>query len=116
MEGNITVKCHFEKVPLKIKRICSNRSVGLFVASTCERHMNPYVPMDTGMLSQNTIVEPFKVTYNQEYAKRCFYGWDLNFRKEKHPLATSRWDKATESAKGNVIAKEISTYISKGRF
>lgn len=116
MGSEVKVTCHLENVPVKIKNICNNRSVGLFVATTWERYMNPYVPMDTGILSQNTTIEPFKITYEQMYATHCFYGEGFNFRKEKHPLATARWDKATESAKGNVIAKEISEYLAKGDF
>lgn len=94
-----------------LKRILGNNRVGTFVASTCERFMNPYVPMDTGMLAQNTLVEPFKVTYNQPYAHRQFNGNGFNFSRDMHPLATSHWDKAMQSARGNDIANEVSIYI-----
>lgn len=110
----ITVQLN--NVPRKIKSICSNRKVGLFLATTCDKHMNPYVPMDTGTLSQDTTDEPFKVTYNQPYAKAMFYGTHLNFNKEKHPLATAQWHKAMEAAKKGQIAREVTEFIRRGGF
>lgn len=83
----------------------------MFLAETCAKEMNPYVPMDTGMLSQNYITEPFKVTYTSVYAHRQFNGDGFNFSKEMHPLATSHWDKAMVSAKKTKIAKEVTDYI-----
>lgn len=110
------VKVDLSNVPRKIKSICSNPKVGLFLASTCERYMNPYVPMDTGTLSQDTTVEQFRVTYNQPYAHRMFEGTNLNFNKEKHPLATAHWEKAMEVARKNDIATDVTNYIRKGGF
>lgn len=52
---------------------------------------DPYVPYDTGKLSQNVTVSDKGVTYNQPYARRVFYGDWINFHKDKHPLATARW-------------------------
>lgn len=110
------VKMDLSGVAPKIKRIAANRKVGLFLATTCERYMNPYVPMDTGMLAQNTVVEPFRVYYNQDYAKKVYNGTNRNFSKEKHPLATAKWDEAMISAKRNQIAKEVTEYINRGGF
>lgn len=94
-----------------LDRILSNRKLGLFAAETCARHMNKFIPMDTGMLSQNFITQPFKVIYTSPYAHRVFYGEHFKFNKELHPLATAHWDKATSSASGRQIAKEIETFI-----
>lgn len=110
------VKVNLAGVIPKIKTIASNRKVGLFLASTCERYMNPYVPMDTGMLAQNTVVEPFRVYYNQNYAADVYEGNGRNFHKDKHPLATAKWDEAMISAKRNQIAKEMTEYIKRGGF
>lgn len=88
-----------------------DKDLGIFVAETCARYMNPYIPMDTGALSQNYITEPYKVTYTSVYARRIFYGEGMNFSKEKHPLATARWDRATEAAKKGAIAREVERYI-----
>lgn len=95
------------------KRICGNNNVGTFMAETVLRYMTPYVPMDSGMLSQNVTTEPFKLTYNVPYAKYQFNGNGFNFSKEKHPLATAHWDKATQNAKSTQIAKEVTKYIGR---
>lgn len=92
------------------KRIFDN-SVGLFMAQTCAKYMDKFIPMDTGMLAQNYVVEPYQVTYTQPYALRCFMGESMNFRKDKHPNATARWDQATSKVHGNDIANEVTQYI-----
>lgn len=111
------VKVDLSNAPRKIKSTVNNVKVGLFVASTCEKYMNTYVPMDTGMLSQNTTIQPFRVIYNTEpYATYIYHGAGLNFNKEKHPLATAYWDKAMLSARKNDISRQVSDYLRKGGF
>lgn len=94
-----------------VKRITGDRRVGIFTAESFAKHANPFVPMYTGALSQNYKTEPYKVTYTAPYARKMFYGTGFNFSKESHQLATARWDKATKTAKGNVIAKEVEEFI-----
>lgn len=96
-----------------LKRIVGNDKVGLFMAETCARYMDKYIPMDTGMLAQNYTTQPFEVTYNQLYAHKMFVGDGLNFNKEKHPLATARWDIACQNAKSNQIAREITEFVER---
>ena len=107
------IKMDLSGVPVKISKICKSEKVGLYFAQQAERLMAPYVPMDTGMLVDNTTVEPFKVTYDSPYAHHIFEGHGLNFNKEKHPLATERWDNAMSVAKGSQLANEVSNFIRK---
>lgn len=107
----VSIKVDIFNPSKSIKNIVENDKVGLFAAETCARYMNKFIPMDTGMLSQNFITQPFKVIYTSPYAHRVFYGEHFKFNKEHHPLATARWDKATSSASGRQIAKEIETFI-----
>lgn len=93
------------------ERICNSDQVGLFLAETCARHMMPYVPMDTGVLSQTYTTDPFKVTYTSIYAHYQYEGTNFNFSKEQHPLATSHWDKAMIVAKRGTIAQEVTDYL-----
>ncbi len=53
---------------------------------------DPYVPYNTGRLSENVTVNSDGITYHQPYARRVYYGDYMNFRKDKHPLATARWN------------------------
>lgn len=98
-------------MPKKVTKICDNEKLGRYAAETFARLMTPYVPMDTGTLSQSYTTEPYKVIYNQPYAHRLYEGEGFNFSKEKHPLATAHWDEAAKAAKGTQFAKEITNYI-----
>ena len=123
-----------------------NNQVGLFTAETCAKHMNPYVPKDSGTLSQNYTTKPWKVTYTSPYAHYQYVGVvygpsypifengtvvgfyspkgkkkhptekSIKYSKKQHPLATSKWDKAAKASKGNVIAREIENFIKRGQF
>lgn len=44
----------------------------LFLANSCFRRMQKYVPFDTGALSTTAIVQPGSVTYTQPYAHRQY--------------------------------------------
>lgn len=124
-----------------VNRILGNNKVGLFTAETCARYMVPYVPMESGTLSQNYTTEPWKVIYNQPYAhyqytgqaygpsfpisqggatvgffskpgeKKHPTGKPLKYSKGQHPLATSKWDVAMKNAKIGQVANEISNYL-----
>ena len=94
-------------------RILKNDRVGWFVASSCAKRMDKFVPMDTGMLSMNYTVEPFQVTYRSLYAHYQYTGKGFHFSRDRHPLATSYWNKAMTSADLNTIASEVSEYIKR---
>ena len=72
---------------------------------------SPYVPMRYGLLDQNVDINDQFVHYKQPYAKRMYEGVNLNFSKEKHPLATAYWDKAMMAAKGGQLVNDITNYI-----
>jgi hypothetical protein len=95
-----------------INRILDD-DVGTFMAETCGRYFNKFVPMQTGMLSQTYETKPFELIYNQPYARKMYYGDGFNFSKEKHPLATSRWDKASFEVNKRKIASEVTKYINR---
>lgn len=110
------VRLEFSRIPRKLDKICKSEKIGLYMAQQAERLMAPYVPMDTGMLVDNTTVEPFKVTYNSTYAHHIYEGINLNFNKEKHPLATARWDRAMNIAKAGQLATEVTNFIKKNGY
>lgn len=105
------VKVDISGIPKKVDRICRHNGLGIYAAETFARLMVPYVPMDTGTLSQSYTTEPRKVIYNQPYAHRLYEGEGFNFSKEKHPLATAHWDEAAKAAKGKQFADELAKYI-----
>ena len=93
-------------------RILDNPT-GIFVAETCARYFNDFVPMKNGELSQTYTTEPFKIRYEQLYAHHIYTGSNLNFSTEKHQNATSYWDKAGMAAHGGEISKEITEFIKR---
>lgn len=107
--------------------------VRLFANSEYYRHMFPYIPRATGMLSESVDIQEDGVHFRQPYAQFLYYGklmvgengspWarknerkhvvnqDLNFSTEKHPLATDHWDEPTKLNHGDAIAEAVKKYI-----
>lgn len=88
-----------------------NKAFNIYQAQSLERYMNPFVPMQTGILSQTTSISADSlagyVTYNSVYASRQYHGTGFNFSTEQHPLATSEWDKAMITLKGVQYVQEL---------
>lgn len=54
-----------------------------------------YMPFNTGNLRSSGIrgtkIGSGRVEYNAPYAKKTYYGFHMNFRKDKHPKAGPIW-------------------------
>lgn len=72
------------------RRITSNNNL-LFATTTLARHLDPYVPFRSGVLSRTVKPTVNGVEYIQPYARRLYYGEKFNFTKAFHPLATAKW-------------------------
>lgn len=89
-----------------------NGKVQKFFTETCYKHMDKYVPMDTGALSRNVDVKSDSITYQSVYANYMYKGISksgkpFNYNKDKHPYAGSYWDKRMVSAEMKDIIKEV---------
>jgi hypothetical protein len=119
-----------------VSRLGINKRLQLFFANAALRKMNPYTPFDSGIMAQNTIVtatnEYAEILYNSPYAHyqwlgelmlapngssyagfgetKHYVGKDLKQNKEKHPLASSRWDKAMWDAHKEEVQSEVDLY------
>ena len=101
------------------------------------QYMEPYVPMQTGILAQSPTVDEHGVHYNQPYAHYQYEGLvygpnipitqdgvvigffskpgetkhptgeHLQYSKEMHPLATDHWDKAMMRDRGDEFCLEV---------
>ena len=92
-----------------------NGRVQKFFTNTCAKKMDKYVPFDEGNLADYHL-ESDAVVYEQPYARYQYYGLSkngkpLNYHTDKHPLATSYWDKKMVSAEMDDIVKEVQDYI-----
>lgn len=105
------------KVDVDLMRSCNNRltdSVKQSIADTAFKLMTPYVPMDTGTLAFTVDVNPKEVHYKSNYAYKQYNGVNFNFDKEKHKLATARWDEAMMVADGDKLLKAARKFIKRG--
>lgn len=107
------------------------------VHNTYAKFLDPYVPMDEGVLAHDVTVTPEYVQYNSPYAHYMYTGivygpnipimsngeiigyWSppnqakhptgasIDYSKEKHPLATHHWDKAAMDSQGDVFKSDV---------
>ena len=79
-----------------------NGDTQLFLANTCFRRMQKYVPFDTGTLSTHATVIPRSVTYEEQYTTNKGKG-----------IRGKYWDKRMVSAEKELIVKEVEAYAKK---
>ena len=94
-----------------LERIAENKQLGTFIATSVAKHLDKYVPMRDGTLADTLEIEPFKITYIQPYAEKMYLGEGFNFSKDKHPLATAKWDKVGMQTERDAIVREINRFI-----
>jgi len=100
-----------KSVPRLINDLGFNAPFNIAVAESAGRYMNPFVPMQTGILSQTydtgaDLLGGY-VRYTQPYAHYQYNGVGFNFSHEQHPLATHHWDKAMMLSKGDQFTREV---------
>lgn len=79
---------------LKARAKAAERALSGRVLSDCE----PFVPYDTGALSQSGVVGEGVIVYDVPYAQVVYHGAGMRFQTEKHPLATAAWFEAAKAA------------------
>ncbi len=95
----------------------ANGRVQKFFTKTCAKHIDKYVPMQTGNLADYRIVDDL-IIYNQQYARYQYYGVRedgshkiVNRTLIYHPLASSYWDRKMVSAELDDVIKETQAYL-----
>ena len=101
------------------EKVTSDR-FGRFVSLEWKRQIDPYTPLDTGVLmgktGQTVDILPFKLHYKSKYAEPVYYGYDMNFQK-KNPYSTYEWDKAAEKAgQKDKLYRTLNNALQSGRF
>lgn len=84
-----------------------NGDTQLFLANTCFRRMQKYVPFDSGTLSTHATVRPGSVTYEEQYAHRQY-----TTNKGKG-IRGKYWDKKMVNNEKELIVKEVEAYAKK---
>jgi hypothetical protein len=103
MQPTSVIKAHLGLEP--------NGRIQKFFTSECAKAMDKYVPFDEGILADYRI-QGNLIIYEQNYARYQYYGLSksgkpLNYQTDKHPLATSYWDKKMVTADLPDIVKRI---------
>lgn len=118
-----------------------NSNTQLFMANEFKKLMDPYVPADQLILAQDVMIytegDHGVVEYRSPYAHYQFIGelyissktgspWatfgeykvpagkKLVHSTFRHPLATSRWDKAASTARGKDLESAVQKYVDRG--
>ena len=102
-------------------RVLRNGKTALFMAETWRRLYNPFVPMDTGFLANDSVTVSSRgsvgyIHHNARYAAPIYFGRSFNFSTQKHSLASAEWDKAARSAgRVKTLVRDTDAYIRSGR-
>lgn len=72
-----------------------------YLDSTVLKDTDKYTPMHTGFLKKSgvlgTRIGSGLVEYIAPYARKCYYGVNIKFRKTMHPLAQAKWFEASKA-------------------
>ena len=79
----------------------------LFLANTCFRRMQKYVPFETGALSTTATIKPGSVTYEQPYAHKQY-----TTNKGKG-IRGKYWDRKMVNNEKDLVAQEVEAYAKK---
>ena len=83
----------------------------VYAAECYRKRIEPFVPYNTGNLCNDVTIEPFRIRYNAPYAETVYNDLNRNFRKDKHPLATAKWDEVAEPAVKDYFIQDLQNYI-----
>lgn len=108
----VSVKVDIPNIPKLSKRIFSD-DVRVYANTRLHAYCSPYVPMNTGSLDQDVQITKDYVHYKVPYANKVHKGENMNFSKDKHPLATAHWERAMAVAKGKQLGNDITAYTKR---
>lgn len=93
-----------------------NGRVQKFFTDTCAKHMDKYVPMDTGALRTNISKTADSITYESPYAHAQYVGYTKGEVQNYTTAGTgSYWDKRMWSAERETVIKEVQRYVNGSR-
>ena len=102
------VKVDLDGVVSKVDDVIHDEDTMLLVHARFAQIIDPYVPYDTGYLSQDSVeIEADGVVYTADYAWKQYYGEDFKHKTEVHPLATAFWDKVAMETHFDEFAEEV---------
>ncbi len=95
-----------------------NGRVQKFFTNACYKHMDKYVPKDSGDLRTVVDVNDDNIVYEMPYARYQYYGVreDRTHEVKNYttPVTGPYWDKQMVSAEMQDVVKEVQNYIDRG--
>ena len=108
---------HMDKyVPMNVGNLASNVELGIDYIEYKSPYahymyegkvMGPNVP-----IFQKGVKQP--IGYFSPIKPKYYTGEDINYSTDKHPLASSHWDKKMVSAEKDQLVKELQRYVDRG--
>lgn len=112
--NTVTVRVDLNE-PQILERVQNDR-FGLFTSREWKRLIDPYTPRDTGTMQDTAKIAPWTITYDTEYAKKVYYGYEYNFKKN-NPYSTYEWDNAAAQAgQLDKLARTLNAALRSGQF
>ena len=131
---NVKIKINKTSQILKDHGLDKEGRITRYLRDTADRLMNPFVPMDNGMLRRNKAYpNNHSIKYNSPYAKYQYYGklmltksgssWaklgekkvETNKKLKYHTSGTGpKWDKLMMQRRKNDLVKDVENYIKAG--
>lgn len=106
------VTVNIDAIKSKIESVINDSAVMTEVHQTFAGIIDPWIPFDTGNMSQEEIsISAECVTYYAEYARKQYYGTEFNHTRTHHPLATAYWDKVAMQTEKEHLAQEVHDII-----
>lgn len=82
-----------------------------YLDSQVLKDTDKYVPMRTGILAKSgiigTVICSGELEYAAPYAKRVYYGVNINFSKSRHPLACAKFFEASKAVNKSSWLAEV---------
>lgn len=131
---NVKVKMNSTNRILKDHGLNKDGRVVRHLRDESDRLMNPFIPMDSGMLRRNkTYPNNYSIKYNSPYAKYQYYGklmltksdsswakkgekkFETGKKLKYHTSGTgAKWDKLMMQRRKNELVKDVENYIKTG--
>lgn len=114
---SIELKINASSIAAKIGGVIDD-DARLFVHNEFYKLMQPYVPADTLTMYDTAQVSAECIHFIQPYSFSPYYGVTkdgnkMNYKTDKHPLATDHWDKAAWSARKDDLIRALQEYINR---
>ena len=85
-----------------------------FIENTVVRHMNPFVPMRTGILAKSVVLGSRmgsgELVYVAPYSRKVYYNENMRFSKSRHRKATAKWFERMKAECKAQIEREVQDY------